>query len=73
VNARRVAAALRLLADAIEDDEASPIVPAYPASPVKRRRRRGVRVIDVPPVVDEVTAKRAEMALRRAGVYKVTP
>lgn len=35
----------------------------------KPRRRRGVRLpADSPTVVDEVTAKRAQAALRRAGI-----
>jgi hypothetical protein len=76
LNAVRVAAALRLLADAIEDDDGSPprAIPTPPPSTVKRKRRRSVRVIDPPAVaVDDVTARRAEMALRRAGIYKVKP
>jgi hypothetical protein len=75
MNALRVAAALRLLADAFEEEGGYPplIVPASPPSTVKRRRRRTVRTIDPPCVVDDVTAKRAEMALRRAGIYKVRP
>jgi hypothetical protein len=76
VNTFRIAAALRLLADAIEEEDGSPplVVPTPPPSSVKRKRRRSVRVIDVPAVVvDDVTARRAEMALRRAGIYKVRP
>jgi hypothetical protein len=37
--------------------------------PAKARRRPRVRVpAEAPTVVDQVTAKRAEMALRRAGI-----
>jgi hypothetical protein len=73
MNAVRVAAALRLLADAIEEDEQTPPLPRQTPMPPRRAKRlRGVRTIEVPPV-DDVTAKRAEMVLRRAGVYKVRP
>jgi hypothetical protein len=35
----------------------------------KPQRRRGVRIpADAPTVVDDVTAKRAQSALRRAGI-----
>jgi hypothetical protein len=75
----RIAAALRLLADAIEegaaDTGAEPRFAGPAATPalVKKARTRRVRNIDPPPLVDEVTARRAEMALRRAGVYRVKP
>ncbi len=77
MNPGGIAAALRLLADAIEEDAEGALpartIPAAPPSTVKRKRTPRVRNMDPPPVVDDVTAKRAEMALRRAGIYKVKP
>ncbi len=77
MNPGRIADALRLLADAIEEEteDGAPAraIPTPPPSTVKKTRTRRVRNIDPPPVVDEVTARRAEMALRRAGVYRVKP
>lgn len=35
--------------------------------PVKQRRRRAARVHEMPPEIDEVTRKRAELVAKRAG------
>jgi hypothetical protein len=67
----KAAVACRDLADALaelarDEDLSSPERRTVQS---KGRRRRGVRVPpDSPTVIDEVTSKRAEMALRRAGI-----
>ncbi len=62
--AQGLADALQELANAQRADERSGVGPRQ-----DKRRRRGVRIPPgAPTVVDEVTAKRAEAALRRAGI-----
>lgn len=66
MNARAVAAALRMLADAIEAPEGeAPVVVAPPAP--SRARARPVRVVPSEPV-SEVGRRRARGAMRRAGI-----
>ena len=67
----KAAVACRELADALaelaRDEDVSS--PKRRKAQRKGRRRPGVRVpADSPTVIDEVTSKRAEMALRRAGI-----
>lgn len=66
VNASRVAAALRLLADAIEDD-----VPSATNVAEQEKRKKRVREPYRPDAVvsDEASAK-ADAALRRLGLLK---
>ncbi len=65
MNPRRIAAALRQLADAIDEPDASPTPPL--SEPRRKRARQVYRPDgDVSP---EASAK-AERALRRAGLVK---
>jgi len=68
----RAAEAAQALADALQElaiaeQTGEPAEVQYRRN--KPRRRRGVRIpAESPIVVDEVTAKRAQAALRRAGI-----
>jgi hypothetical protein len=67
----KAAAACRELADALAELARDEDLSSPERRKVQRkgRRRPAVRVpADSPTVIDEVTAKRAEMALRRAGI-----
>lgn len=72
LRAQLLAAAERFaiaIADAIEDADPAKPAPAAP-HPKKAKRRKGVRWPASQPeiVVDDITAARAEQALRRAGI-----
>lgn len=59
MNARKLATALRLAAEALEDEDDGVVVP----------RRQGKRAVYVPPgPIDEVTAARAQHALSKMGM-----